>query len=50
MSDPCDDNLCDQFCENTNGSYKCSCQEGYILDNDGLTCNGKLYALKKQLF
>ena len=34
------DNFCDQICENTFGSYMCSCEPGYILVND--MCEGKL--------
>ena len=28
------------MCTNTNGSYVCSCNDGYILNDDGLTCDG----------
>ena len=31
---------CDQLCTNTNGSYYCSCNEGYRLMNDGKSCKG----------
>ena len=31
---------CDTNCENTEGSYVCSCGEGYELDTDGYTCIG----------
>ena len=31
---------CDQMCTNTNGSYVCSCDDGYTLNDDGLTCDG----------
>ncbi|XP_078621643.1 uncharacterized protein LOC144887947 isoform X2 [Branchiostoma floridae x Branchiostoma japonicum] len=31
---------CVQICTNTSGSYHCSCQEGYILNSDGFTCDG----------
>ena len=27
----CNSNYCDHTCENTAGSYKCSCKEGYYL-------------------
>ena len=33
---------CDHNCTNTNGSYACSCNSGYELDSDNLTCSGKL--------
>ena len=29
---------CSQICNNTLGSYTCSCKEGYSLNNDGVTC------------
>ena len=29
------------ICQNTMGSYNCSCEEGYSLDNNGETCVGK---------
>ena len=31
---------CSQNCTNTNGSYICSCQTGYMLTVDNRTCNG----------
>ena len=31
---------CAQNCTNTNGSYTCSCNTGYRLDNDRHSCNG----------
>ena len=33
--------VCDQRCTNTNGSYVCSCNAGYRLNEDGHTCTGK---------
>ena len=33
---------CTQNCNNTIGSYVCSCDEGFIIDVDGLTCDGEL--------
>ena len=32
---------CEHNCNNTLGSYTCSCSDGYILDRDGIQCNGK---------
>ena len=33
--------VCDQNCHNVNGSYVCSCDEGYVLDDDdGRSCDG----------
>ena len=31
---------CSHRCSNTNGSFFCSCKEGYQLQGDGLTCEG----------
>ena len=36
-----DTDNCSQNCSNTIGSYQCLCDEGYRLDPDGLTCNGR---------
>ena len=36
---------CDRIngdCINIPGSYQCVCNEGYELDDDGLTCKGSL--------
>ena len=31
---------CSQTCTNTDGSFTCGCSNGYVLDDDGTTCNG----------
>lgn len=31
---------CSQICINTKGSYKCSCEKGYALAQDGKSCIG----------
>lgn len=31
---------CEQNCHNMIGSYMCDCGEGYIVDDDGLGCEG----------
>ena len=31
---------CEQVCTNTQGSFVCSCNDGYRPDNNGLTCSG----------
>ena len=36
-----DNGGCSQNCINTIGSYHCSCNSGYLLDEDLKTCNGK---------
>ena len=33
---------CDQVCTNTVGSYNCSCNDGFTLDEDGFACVGML--------
>ena len=33
---------CAQECANTEGSFQCSCNPGYELDNDQRSCNGKV--------
>ena len=33
---------CSQDCKNTKGSYQCFCNNGYILNNNGITCDGKI--------
>ena len=37
---------CQQVCQNTIGSYVCSCNSGFILDVDGRTCDGILKFFK----
>ena len=32
---------CSQICNNTMGSYECSCNTGYTLDEDGHGCSGQ---------
>ena len=36
---------CAQTCTNTVGSFVCSCQSGYTLASNGLTCDGELTVL-----
>ena len=39
----CDEisNQCEQNCHNIAGSYNCSCNTGYTLNNDGHACDGR---------
>ena len=37
---------CSQLCNNSIGNFTCYCTEGYNLDIDGKTCNGKLLYLE----
>jgi len=41
--DECQTNYggCVQKCINTDGSYECSCNDGFEMTSDGLTCAGK---------
>ena len=32
---------CEQLCNNTQGSFNCSCSKGYKLNEDGKSCDGK---------
>ena len=34
---------CDHDCANTNGSYYCSCYDGYNLKEDNSSCAGMCY-------
>ena len=40
--DECTNNTdnCNQTCTNTEGSFNCGCNDGYLLDSDRTTCNG----------
>ena len=35
-------NPCGQICTNNEGSFMCSCNNGYVLDDNQTSCNGKL--------
>ena len=37
----CELGYCNHFCNNSEGSFTCSCQDGYALENDNRTCVGK---------
>ena len=40
--DECSEGIsgCDHNCTNTNGSYYCTCMDGYELQSDNHTCTG----------
>ena len=37
---------CHQICNNTEGSFRCNCEEGFRLDSDGATCIGKTFLFR----
>ena len=37
------DHGCLHLCNNTNGSFHCYCDPGFMLDSDGTTCEGNYY-------
>lgn len=37
------ENQCNQKCNNTEGSYLCSCVDGFRLDTDNVTCIGRIW-------
>ena len=41
--DECADltNTCEHTCTNTEGSYTCGCESGYVLHDNGKSCSGK---------
>ena len=41
---------CDQNCTNTPGSFLCNCSEGYVLGEDGYTCDGETKLCRIFLF
>ena len=34
------DHRCQQLCNNTDGSFNCYCNPGYLLDSNGTNCTG----------
>ena len=34
--------VCDQKCINTDGSYYCNCMDGFSLNSDLISCDGKM--------
>ena len=33
---------CSQLCNDTEGSFLCGCKDGYVLNTDKVTCDGKI--------
>ena len=40
--DECTLDPCEQICNNTSGSFVCSCNPGYRLDDNGVNCDGMI--------
>ena len=43
-------NVCNQICTNTNGSFYCECFHGYQLSDDFMTCVGMWIQFSQPLF
>ena len=45
--DECEDDTdgCSQTCTNTQGSFTCGCNDGYVLNVDGTACDGMYMVL-----
>ena len=49
----CDENKsgCEHICDDSSGSVSCLCYRGYVLADDGITCNGKsVYSFLMETF
>ena len=46
-----DTHNCQQVCVNTDGGFRCECDQGYQVNDDGITCSGmsvyKYYCVKR---
>ena len=42
--------ICGHYCSNTNGSYVCSCMDGYTLSDNGHTCEGVICLLCSYMY
>jgi len=38
-----DNGECQHLCENSPGSHTCRCLPGYVMNDDGTTCNGNIH-------
>jgi uncharacterized protein with NAD-binding domain and iron-sulfur cluster len=36
-----DNGGCDQICINTIGNFHCNCSEGYLINDNGFSCDGE---------
>ena len=45
--DECANNTdnCNQTCTNTEGSFVCGCHDGYLLEGNGISCNGMYWEI-----
>ena len=41
---------CPHICTNTEGSFNCDCNTGFVLDSNGATCNGEYYMNHTHMF
>ncbi len=41
---------CEALCVNTVGSYTCGCTDGYVLNSDDFTCDGKYIGTTRDKF
>ena len=39
--DECLTDECGHTCVNVPGGFHCECEDGYVLERDGVTCTGK---------
>lgn len=40
---------CDQTCTNTEGSYHCTCDSGYVLNSNNFDCDGEEKDMKDSI-
>ena len=45
-----DTDNCTQNCENTDGSFTCSCNDGYTTTDNGITCDGIILPIFWNMF
>jgi len=49
--DECGDpKSCQDYCENTDGAYTCSCNKGYKLKGDERTCEGEVHSFLNMFY